>query len=340
MLLILTLVLTGCMPTETEGKTGATETTTAAEATDSGEELLLSVGSDGLSMKYARVFALSQKNQYEQAFGDEIWSVRYKDGTFEDYLLSGFRAHIALMYSSYVLAKERGLTVGSGVERELREAASNCYLELEPADMSELDITEADLLDIFEMYYLAKKVYTEISGDAELMLSEDETRVVRLQEIRIKTKDLPDDEKDKKMTLIAEAKNSLEAGDDFNTVAAKYSETGTTVYSASRDNLSAAEAKAVFDLASGEVSQVITLNDAYVIFRCVDSFDKEASRANRTESLERLCDERFKNELSDYLNTHPLTWNEAAWQKIDMSEAAGIESFNIYSEYTKRFGGE
>ena len=337
LLLILSVVLCACgSGSEKEQQPSAGETVTAQ--TEEQEIQLLTVGQEGLPLRYAQAFAASLKNQYEGAFGENIWQVEYREASFEGTLRDAFRTHIALFFASYCLAVDRNTATNAEEEKLLTQAAS-AYLErLDAADEELLGLSLSDTQELLRMFLLAKKAYEEVAGSVELDLSEDETRVIRLQEIRIRTEGLSDAEIDQKLTLAAEALTQLEAGEDFETVAQKYSETPTAAYTASRDSLSSAEVRVVFDLATDEISPVVTLPGAYVIYRCVDSYDKEASATNRMELLKQAEDNGFKERLSQYLTDHPLTWNESAWSSLRIADYAGPAKASLYAVFEEFFG--
>ena len=337
LLLVLCLIFCGCSQGEGTQQESVQNDEAAKDAAADAANLL-TVGDHSLPFKVARLFVLSQKHQYETAFGSSIWQVNYQDSTFEETLKDGFRTHIALMFTASCLAADQEVNLSAEEEKTLREAAHSCYDSMKGEDRELLEITEPDVEEALRMYVLAKKVYRQITGSVELDLSEDETRVIRLQEIRISTEGLEGIEKDQKLTLAAEALNLLEAGEDFNTVAEKYSETGTAIYSASRDTLTGAETKAAFALATDENSPVITLPGAYVIFHCVDSYDKAASELHRMELLQQMEDTGFKEKLNIYLSRNALTWNETNWAAIDFSGYKGPADVNLYSVYDQYFG--
>lgn len=337
LLLALCLALSGC------GQAAPVQTSPAGtdkteETAEEKPEVLLSVGEENLPLRYAQVFAESQKSQYEGAFGSSIWQVEYLNGSFEDYLRDGFRTHIALFFASYCMAKNRGVSLGTEEEKRIREAADDFFGKLDRQDTELLGLSEAEAEELFRMYLLAKKVYGDVTGSVKLDLSEDETRVVRLQEIRFSTENLDAAGKDAKLTLAAEALTQLEAGTAFDEVAQKYSETGSTVYTASRESLSSAETRVVFELATDEISPVVTLPGSYVIFKCVDSFDKQASELHRMELLQQMEDAGYKEQLNLFLNDHPLLWNETAWAKLRISDYAGPASASLYAVYEEYFG--
>ncbi|MBO4289647.1 MAG: peptidylprolyl isomerase [Lachnospiraceae bacterium] len=334
-LMILSLLFCGCAAPADSKETEPQEESSASS--EGGSKALLKVGEETLPLKIAQIFALSQKQQYETAFGSSIWKVEYQGRTFEQTLKDNFRTHIALMFTSFCLAKYEGLTLSAEEEKTLREAANACFDQLDAEDVRILQVSSADTEEALRMYLMAKKIYRQTAGSVELDLSEDETRVISLQEIRISTEGLEGVEKDQKLTLAAEALNMLEKGEEFTKVAEKYSDTGAGIYSASRETLTNAETKAAFALATDEYSPVVTLSNAYVIFYCVDSFDKAASEMRRMELLQDMVDQGYKEKINRFLGGHPLIWNEANWNAIEIADYEGPAAASIYAVYEKYF---
>ena len=336
-LLILCFLLGGCTPRQDVPESKPAEET--EKTPQEGPKALLKVGEEALPLKLAQLCAVSQKQQYETAFGSSIWEVEYQGRSFEDMLKDNFRTHVALMFTSYCMAKSEGVTLSAEEEKTLREAANACFDQMDKEDVRILGVSSADTEQTLRMYLMAKKIYRQTAGSVELDLSEDETRVIRLQEIRINTEGLEGVEKDQKLTLAAEALNMLEKGEDFTKVAEKYSDTGAGIYSASRDTLSSAETKAAFALATDEYSPVVTLPGAYVIFYCVNSYDKAASEMRRMELLQHMEDAGYKEKINKFLGSHPLIWDEAGWNEIRIADYEGPAAASIYAVYDKYFAG-
>ncbi len=110
-LLILCFLLGGCTPRQDVPESKPAEET--EKTPQEGPKALLKVGEEALPLKLAQLCAVSQKQQYETAFGSSIWEVEYQGRSFEDMLKDNFRTHVTLMFTSDCMAKSEGVTLSA-----------------------------------------------------------------------------------------------------------------------------------------------------------------------------------------------------------------------------------
>ena len=331
--LILLLVFPACT-----GK--APEETAETAAAFSDQTVLLKIGEEPLGLNPAMLFLSSQKHVFEEAYGRDLWEVPIDGEPFEAVLKDSLKSRVALLFGAYLMAGEYGIALTAEEEKTAGEAAAYFYQSIGEESRERLSITQEDVSEFFLEYLLALRAYETLIANEKIEISEDAARIVRVRQIRIGTEGLSDAQKKAKLLRANEALALAEQGTDFSELTARYNEAEKSELVVSRDDLSEEEEKAVFSLNTGEISPVVELPDAYVIFKCVSSYEEEASVARRTEMLDKQKDLAFVGYLETFLQTHPLRWNEEAWARIDLGSEESDLGTDLYAAYNKYFSFE
>ena len=294
-------------------------------------DVLIRIGSDTCSVYEAMIFISSQREFYEGGYGPDIWSVRLDPSGFDTYLMDGIKTHIGLYFAGSELAESRGVSLTPEEDDAAAEAAAR-YLKASGST----DLTAKEVEEVFKRYHLAIKGYEYIVGQDDIEISEDEARVIRLQQIRMLTGGLTDQQAGEKLDKLNEIYDlAAVQGSDFASLAAQYNEASATELRVSRDDLPAGEEKAAFELGTGEISPVTQTSDGYVIFKCLSSNEKDASAARRSQMIEDIREETYRSDLIAFLGNNPMSWNEAIWDSLKITEVDytdGVSFYDIYKE--------
>ena len=202
------------------------------------------------------IIATTERNRYEQVYTDRIWDAVMENGeTFEEYLLNEIRVFMENLKTMTLLAQDRGITLSSGEQDKVRRLARNYYSGLSRAEIEYMGITEEDVAIVYQDYYTANKVVEELTAGVDLEVSDSEAKVISIRRVC-----LPDRE-----TAEALRGRLLEEGSDFGAEAR--SVTGSTPPEEKiwRGEEPALLEEAAFSLASGEISQVIQLEDGFYL---------------------------------------------------------------------------
>ncbi len=299
---------------------------------------LLCVGEETCPLSEAMIFVTSQKSLYQESFGADIWNVALEGGDFETYALARLKDYMGRLFAASQMAEERHLDLTEEELTKITEAAEDYFSSLSEEDRKVTGITKEAAEDAFRRYILANRCYETVLKTSDVEVSEDEARVMQIQQIFLSSEGLSEEEKSEKRaaaeTLAGEAKESK----DFAKLAGQKNEASQMERSVRRGELGEAEEKAIFSLSSSEVSGLLESEGGWRIVKCISSYDKEATAAHKEELEQEKRREVFEAEMKSFLTRSPAAFNEALWEKVRISGDAQDVGGNFYTTYQKYFG--
>ena len=253
------------------------------------------------------IIATTERNRYEQVYTDRIWDAVMENGeTFEEYLLNEIRVFMENLKTMTLLAQDRGITLSSGEQDKVRRLARNYYSGLSRAEIEYMGITEEDVAIVYQDYYTANKVVEELTAGVDLEVSDSEAKVISIRRVC-----LPDRE-----TAEALRGRLLEEGSDFGAEAR--SVTGSTPPEEEiwRGEEPALLEEAAFSLASGEISQVIQLEDGFYLVQCVSDYEMDATRERKTQIYKERKNWAFQQIYGQFQTEHKVSIPDEVWSEI------------------------
>lgn len=124
---------------------------------------------------------------------------------------------------------------------------------------------------------------------------------------------------------------------DFTELAGKYSEDATIRYSFKKDEVSQVLEDTAFKLQTDEVSDVVESEEGYHILKCISTFDKEETDANKLVLIEERKKEAFGQEYDTFVNTLAKKLNDKLWQQVDLIHEEGVETSTFFEVYRAYF---
>ena len=308
---------------------------------------LFRIGDVSCTVPEYMLYLTNTQNRYESVFGEEIWSVTFEGTTFEENMKDIVLAKIAQMKSVYLLAKEKGVSLTQEEEELLEQAAEEYFGSLNDTEIEAMDITKETVLQLYTEYALADKVYQQIIAEVNPEISDDEARTIIVEQIFLKTSAEDSEGKTiaytenmkaetlEKMQEIRELAVDGEHG--FTELAAKYSEDENTRYSFQKGEADAAIEEVAFQLQTDEVSRIIEGADGYYLLKCISTFDKEQTDANKLVLIEERKSEAFGQEYDAFVSTLARKLNDKLWQEISLIYTEGVETNNFFEVYQEYF---
>ena len=209
------------------------------------------------------IYVMDYKQQYENAYGVEMWEHDFGGVTLEEYVKDTIIAQLASIKAVTLLAKENNVTLSDAEKEKISQAAEEYYSALTDEQKKYMKVEKGDVEDLYTAHVLSKKVYTEITKDVNTEVSDDEARIITIQQIRLDSLDNAES-----------VKARLDEGRDFGTVAAAYNRDSQTTVTLGRGEKEAAYEEAAFSLENDQISNVIETTDGYYILKCINNFDR------------------------------------------------------------------
>ncbi len=293
--------------------------------------------------KEVMVYLTNLQNQYEQVYGTEIWQQERDGVTIEQSVKESVLAEIAQIKTMNLMAENYGLSLNEAEQSAVEEAAKTYYESLTETEKKQLDVTVDTIRQLYREYALADKVYDYMIKDVNPEISDDEARTVVVQQILIRTgtqeQPYSDEQKSYAYAQAVEALRRVEAGEDFDVVAARYSEAEESTVSIRKGDRDAAYEDTAFELGNEEVSDVIETPEGYYILKCVSTLNREETDSNKVKIVEERRKEVFGREYDSYVQTLTRHMNEEIWQEITLlhnSEITTSDFFEVFARYYKK----
>lgn len=311
-----------------------------------GAEELFRIDELSCSKAEFMVYLTNTQNQYENVYGAEIWQVSQDGVTLEENIKDTVLAKIAQIKSMYLLAKEKGVELSEEEELLLEQAAEAYITTLTEEEQEILGISREVVLGLYREYAYAERVYEKIIADVNPEISDDEARTITVEQILIKTyttdasgKRLPFTEEQRQAAYAKaqEVSDLAKNGEnDFSRLAEEYSEDAVIRRSFGKGETQECLEAAAFLLGTEQISDIVETEEGYVIIKCISTFDREETDANKVKIVEKRKNEAFGAEYDAFVAKLGRRLNEKLWESISLPDTTEVKTdsfFLIYHQY-------
>lgn len=284
--------------------------------------------SKGYSDAQTMIIITTEKNRYQDVYTDQIWSVKVDDEgtTFQTYLLNEVKNFMINMKTMNLLADKQGIELDNAEKETVRQLSEEYFTGLTDKDIAFMNVTREDVEKMYEEYHLANKVVNELTKDLNLEVSDNEAKVIEVNEIVTSEREKAE-----------EAYQKLqEEGVKFADIAKTYSEEEEMNQKIGRGDLAKELEDAAFGLMAGEISQPIASGSRYYIFQCVNDYDQNATQERKKELFKERKNQAFRQVYDQFTPDNPIKldseiWNQPAFTKGDGTTTTNF--FELYQEY-------
>ncbi|MGN0297953.1 MAG: hypothetical protein ACI4C1_02015 [Lachnospiraceae bacterium] len=274
-----------------------------------GEEEVLHLGEQCITVGEMNLIKLDYEilytENYAAAFGDEFWNVDTGDGVcLADYVKENVLwIEMAELVSLCELASEQEIVLSQEEQEQARAAGAAYYQSLDTSLAKELYVTEESSISLMEKYQLARKVIEQIQGEKTIEISENEARVIAMQQLEFDTQE---DALAAYEAIVNEETSWEELTGNKNL---------ETVQVARGEYLETIE-QAVFSLETGEVSKPIYALEHYYLFYCMDDHLVGESAQNRVSLLEQYNYDVWSEATQTLMEQKKLYLNSSLWDTV------------------------
>lgn len=292
------------------------------------------------------VYLTNTQDQYESVYGAEIWKTNLNGVTLEESIKETVLAQLAQIKTMNLLARQQGVSLDETELEKAGEAAGAYFSSLNEAEQEAMQVTEETIRQLYSELALANKVYEYIIKDINPEISDDEARSITIQDILIKT--YSQDGTGKRIEYEESAREDAwrrareilllaqEEGNDFESLVIQYSEGEKSTYSFGKGEMEEAFENAAFNLETGEISDIVETEDGFHIIKCISTFNREETDANKIKIVEKRREEVFGQEYDAFVESLTRTLNEERWDSVAFLEGDEIvtkDFFDVYHQY-------
>ncbi len=271
------------------------------------------------------VYLTTLHNQYEGAFGDGIWAVQVEGMPLGDTIKQTVLARLAKIKIMNLMAVQYQLQLTKEEQEAVKKAASEFYGNLSKDEIAAMDgVKKATIEEMYEEYAIAEKLYEYLVKDVNPEISDDEARIITVHQIRMKNE-----------AQLADIKKQIDDGEDFDTLAYSDNEAEEVSLSFAKGEMPQEIEDACFALGEGEVSEILQTEDGYVLYQCVNTYDRDQTEAHKVQILRQRRKETFQKLYDAFAEGKDIYLNEELWAQVAMPEQKTTTSdfFDIYEKY-------
>lgn len=315
-ILLATTLLTGC-------KIGGKE---IVFELGSDNDYVFSVGESKCSQKQARLFLCNYQNLYGNAYGVNLWDYDFEGDSLEEYVKNITLDELTKIVCMDIVSQEQEIALTEKEHKQVKKAAEEYYKSLNDDELSYMKVSQSDVVEIYENYALAEKLYKNLTEGVNTEVSDDDARVIRIQQICVSDK--------KNADAVSE---KLAAGEEFETVAGEYSTCTTSQLTVSRGELPEELEEVAFELANDEISQAVKTTGGYYFIKCINKFEEDLTEANKVNILNQREKEQFNDVYEDFVGNAVFYLNEDVWNEIKIDKSLDIKTDSFFEIYDKYF---
>ncbi len=298
------------------------------------------------SLAEAMTILVNVQNQYEMIFGKEIWGADLGAVSLEENVKEIVLAQLAQIKSMNLLAQQHGVSLDDAEKEKAKEAAGVYYGSLKQIEKDTMEITQEEIEQLYAEYALAGKVYQYIIKDINPEISDDEARTITVQHIyfRTFTRDgtgqkidySEETKKDVRKSAEEVLKLAQQEDADFEQLILEYSEDEQGTYSFGKGEAEQEFEEVAFNLETGEISEIVETAYGYHIIKCISTFNREETDANKIKIVEKRKEEVFGEEYEAFVENLTRDINEELWETVTLIENEEVTTkdfFDVYEQY-------
>lgn len=287
----------------------------------------------------AMLLLTTEKNLYENSYGNDIWTKDISGVSFEDYVKDNVKNELAEMKTMNLLAKDKKIQLTEEEQQKVKQIAENYYNGLTETEIEYMDMKLDTVEDVYSQYFLARKVYDELTKDINPEISDADAKVIKVQSIYAKTyvidnegnrTEYTEEEKTRVKSDMEELLTTINNGGDFSAIAANHTDANQIEYQFGKGEMITEFETAAFSLTEGQVSGIIDTPDGYYIIKCISAYMEAETQNHKQEMIQEAKDNAFLDIYNPFIEDLTSEFNDELWDSIKFSEMKDIKVSNFY----------
>lgn len=318
-------LLSGCLTGCTIGNTEIVWNTNSV-----GRKHVFSINGNKCTKEEARLYLCNYQNILGHAYGIDLWAYDYskmdKEQTLEEYVKDVTLSELASIMCMAQLAEQQELTLTEEELEKVSKATDEYYESLTREEIMYIGLDRNELKNFYEKYAIAQKLYGNLTQGVNEEVSDDEARVMRIQQIFVKSE-----------AVAQQVQQKLTNGEKFDSLASNYNEAGLIEKNLARGEYPEAVDEVAFRLDNDEQSQMITTDEGYYFIKCINKYDEELTEANKANIIVKRRKEQFDDKYIELVETSQFELNERVWDSIEIDTSGKITTDSFFVVYEKYF---
>lgn len=291
---------------------------------------VFSVNKINCSEAEAKLYLCNYKNLYGTAYGVDLWGYDFGEQSLEDYVKSVTIDELSRIYCMEQIAKAQGIELTGAEKKEIKNLSVDYYHSLTGDEIKYMNISREQIEEFYTRYALARKLYRSMTQDVSTEVSDDDARVIRINQIMVS-----DEQK------AQEVAQKLAAGNDFMAVAGSYNEAEEIELTVARGTLPKEVEAVAFEMDNDQISQQISCDQGCYFIQCLNKFEQELTEANKSVIQAAREQEQFENAYRSFIEEAEFELNKESWSKVHLpEEGSAIETSDFFSRFENTFYGE
>ena len=293
------------------------------------ENIKINLSENKLGYNYSQMLipALSESQIMTDTYTDAIWdSYVDKDTkfTFRDNFYNDLKNYYKELVVLKRIAENENITLSEQDKTKALKLSKIFYDENVANSESFPGLTQEDCDTVFMDYVLVDKTKKELIEKNVKEVSESEARIMDFHVIEVSDYELAN-------TLL----DRLNNGENCVKLATQFSERDSISRSIAINNETDDVKNTLGVMEDGSVSPIVTNKGKYVLYKCVKSYNAEATKKNKQRIKEERESAYLLNLYNEFVKENPIDINESEFDKVcknPWSHLSGRDFFTLWSE--------
>lgn len=285
---------------------------------------VFTLNGEACSLTEAKLYLSNYRNIYGNAYGIELWGYDFGEDSLEEYIKEVTIDELTRIACMEQIAKSQELELTEEEEKKIKEMAEIYYDSLSEEEISYIGASKKNIESYYESYALAQKLYDSLTQNINIEVSDDEARVIRIQQIYVTN-----------ANNASAVNQKLTNGEDFAAVASNYNEATVVETTVARGTLPEAVEEIAFNLDNDAVSGMIESDGGYYFIKCLNKFEEELTEANKANIIVKREKAQFEDAYLDFTEKAEYDLNEELWESVAIAEEEAITTdsfFEVFEE--------
>ena len=287
---------------------------------------VFSINDTKCNIKEANIYLCTYRNLYGEEYGVDLWECSQQQADLESYIKDVTIDELVRVYCMDIIAENKKIALSEDEKSKVDSAADEYYKSLTEDEIDYMDVGKADINNAYKTYAVAQKLYTSLTQGVNTEVSDDNARVVHLEQIYVTNSD-----------TAAAVAQKLGANENFGTLANSYNEAASIDVYAARGQLPEEVEDVAFNMNDNEISQMITKDNGYYFIKCVSNLDQEKTDENKTDILVQREQQQFNSDYDEFMESARFDLNKNLWDDVSIADQTGIQTDSFFAVYDKYF---